>query len=74
MEATWDKRFAQGDSGEGRREPKQHYHRARVKDHVLSSLHPYPAHKPSLLRKLSEGDGGMIKLTDGINVRQKLRP
>lgn len=29
---------------------------------------------PVLIRKLSEGDGGMIKLTDGINVRQKLHP
>lgn len=48
--------------------------RARVNHDVICIIHVYRTHKPNLIRKLSEGVGGMIKLTDGINVRQKLYP
>lgn len=48
--------------------------RAGVNHDVMWSIHVYRTHKPNLIRKLSEGEGGMSKLTDGINVRQKLYP
>lgn len=57
-------------------EPQQYLslRRARVNHDVIWSMHVYRTHKPNLIRKLSEGAGGMIKLTDCINVRQKLYP
>ena len=73
--AAWDEWLAQGHIVvKTEFEPKQYYNRARINQYVICSIHLYPIHKCSLIRTLSEGDGGIFKLTDDINVRQKPYP
>ena len=59
--AAWDEWVAQGHIVvKAELEPRQYSNRARINQHVICSIHLYPIHKHSLIRKLFEGDGAFL--------------